>query len=210
MEQNDSIKKLKTGTTTIGLVCSDGIILGADSRATSDSFIASTEAVKIIRINDGLGLTIAGGVGDNQYLGRLLKVHAELYKMNEGKDMTPTSAGSLLSMIQTENRMYPYYAVNMLGGMNGNVPELYIFAPDGSMIKESKFYSVGSGSPMAFGYLEDAYKQGISTQEGIKHVLKALKVAMKRDSASGDNLRIVTITKAGYKEYYGSEVEKLA
>lgn len=210
MEQNNSVKKMETGTTTIGIVCSDGVVLGADSRATADSFIASSEAIKIIKINDGLGMTTAGMVGDNQYLGRLLKVHAELYKMNEGKDMTPTSAGSMLSVILQENKMYPYYAANMLGGMNVNTPELYSFDPIGGTQKESRFYSVGSGAQMALGYLEDVYKAGMTTQESVKHVIRALKVAMKRDSASGDNMRIVIISKSGYKEYYGPEVEKLA
>ncbi len=201
----DSIKK---GTTTVALACVDGVVVGADSRATMDTFIASTEAVKVNKIDKNIAMTIAGSVGDAEYLVKILKVQNELYKMNENKPLSPTSATSLISLILQETKFAPYYVQLIIAGMNGDVPEIYNLDMAGGYTKES-FTSTGSGSLTALGYLEDVYKKEKTTQEAVKDVIKALKIAMKRDSATGNNIRIAVLTKGSYKEYYGPEVEKL-
>lgn len=201
----DSIKK---GTTTVAVTCADGVVVGADSRATMDTFIASTEAIKVNKIDKNIAMTIAGSVGDAEYLVKILKVQNELYKMNENKPLSPTSATSLISLILQETKFAPYYVQLIIAGMNGDVPEIYNLDMAGGYTKEA-FTSTGSGSLTALGYLEDVYKKEKTTQEAVKDVVKALKIAMKRDSATGNNIRIAVLTKGSYKEYYGSEVEKL-
>src|SRR5690348_2382309 len=210
MDYKDMSERIMKGTTTVGVVCSDGVVLGADSRASMDTFLASSEAVKVNRIDGNLGMTIAGSVGDAQYLVKLLKAQNELYKMNEGRPLSPTSASSLLSLVLQENKMMPFYIQLLLGGMNNGTPELYSLDMMGGFIKESKFTSTGSGSPVALGYLEDIYKKPLSTAEVSKHVAKALKIAMKRDTATGDRIHVIAITKSGYKEYSKEEVEEMA
>ncbi|MDE1869391.1 MAG: proteasome subunit beta [Candidatus Micrarchaeota archaeon] len=210
MDYKDMSERIMKGTTTVGVVCSDGVVLGADSRASMDTFLASSEAVKVNRIDSNLGMTIAGSVGDAQYLVKLLKAQNELYKMNEGRPLSPTSASSLLSLVLQENKMMPFYIQLLLGGMNNGTPELYSLDMMGGYIKESKFTSTGSGSPVALGYLEDVYKKPLSTAEVSKHVAKALKIAMKRDTATGDRIHVIAITKSGYKEYSKEEVEEMA
>ena len=108
MDKNEISAAIKKGTTTVGIVCRDGVVMGADSRATMDTFIASSEAIKVYKIDDGLGMTIAGGVGDAEYLVKFLKVQNEFYKMNEGKPLSPASASSLLSLLLQENKFAPY------------------------------------------------------------------------------------------------------
>ncbi|MDE1825226.1 MAG: proteasome subunit beta [Candidatus Micrarchaeota archaeon] len=210
MDYKDISERIMKGTTTVGVVCSDGIVLGADSRASMDTFLASNEAVKVNRIDQNLGMTIAGGVGDAEYLIKVLKAQNELYKMNEGKPLSPTSATSLLSILLQENKMMPFMVQLLVGGMNNGVPELYSLDPFGGYIFESKFTSTGSGSPVALGYLEDIYKKEKSVQEISKHVVKALKIAMKRDTATGDAIHIVQITKSGYKELSAEEIEGIS
>ncbi|MDE1846126.1 MAG: proteasome subunit beta [Candidatus Micrarchaeota archaeon] len=209
MDYKEMSERIMKGTTTVGVVCSDGVVLGADSRASMDTFLASSEAVKVNRIDGNLGMTIAGSVGDAQYLVKLLKAQNELYKMNEGRPLSPTSASSLLSLVLQENKMMPFYIQLLLGGMNVNTPELYSLDMMGGFIKESKFTSTGSGSPVALGYLEDVYKKVSTTSEVTKHVAKALKVAMKRDIATGDRIHIIAITKSGYKEFSKEEVDEM-
>lgn len=209
MDYREIAEKTLKGTTTVGIVCSDGIVLGSDSRATYDTFIATTDAVKIYKINDTLGITIAGGLGDAEYLMKVMKVQNELYKMNEGKNLSPTSATSLLSLILQENKYAPYLVQLIVGGLNSSVPEIYSLDPAGGYVREAEFVATGSGSPVATGYLEEIYSKDKTVQEVVKHVVKALRTAMKRDSATGNNVRLVTITKSGgYKEYYGPEVDK--
>jgi proteasome beta subunit len=202
-------KKIMKGTTTIGVVCSDGVVVGADSRATMDNVIGSSEARKVFKIDSNLAMTIAGGVGDAQELIRIMKVQNEIYKMNEGHSLSPKSAASLASIILQENRMYPLYVWPLIAGMDDDEPQLYNVDPVGGAIAESKFTSIGSGSQTALGYVEDMYKKGISTNDAVKGVARALTIAMRRHSATGDGMLIAVINKAGYAEYTGKELEKI-
>jgi len=201
-------KEVLKGTTTVGLVCSDGIVLGVDSRATMDTFIASKEAKKVFKIDDNLGVTVAGLVGDAQEIVRILKVQNEIYKMAENKPLSPKSATSLLSIILQQNKMTPFYVQLIVGGMDDGKGQLYSVDPVGSVISETAYTSTGSGSLGVMGYLEDAYKKELAVKDGIKLAAKAVSIAIQRDSATGNNITVVTITKEGYKEYTGKELER--
>lgn len=201
--------KYLKGTTTIGVVCSDGVVIGGDTRATAGNIIASTEARKVFKIDGNLGMTIAGGVGDAQEVIRIVKAQNEIYKMNEGRPLSPKSATSLLSIIFQQNKMMPYFVWNLVAGMDGDDPQLYSLDFMGGVTEESKFASVGSGSETALGYIEDAYRKGMTTKDAVKIVAKALGIAMRRDSATGDNMIVAAITKSGYAEYSGKELEKM-
>lgn len=202
-------ENVKHGTTTVGLVCSDGVVMGADVRATAGSYISSSEAIKIHKINETLAITIAGGVGDAEYLVKLLKMQNEFYRMEESKNMTPSSATSILSIILQESKVYPYFVELILGGLNKGTPEIYDIDPVGGHIKESRYTATGSGAVIAVGYIESIYTPDMLTQDAVKHAAKALKIAMKRDSATGDGVRIVAITKKGYKEYSREDIERM-
>ena len=205
---NDLEKHLK-GTTTVGIVCSDGVVIGADTRATMGTFIASPEVQKVFKIDSTLGMTVAGGVGDAQELIRILKAQNEIYKMNENRSMSPKSAASLLSIILQQNKMMPYYVQLIVAGVDGDQPEIYNLDMFGGYTEETKYTVTGSGSEVAIGYLEESYRKGMSTKEGVKSVAKALSIAIKRNSATGDGMLIATITKSGYTEYGAKELEKL-
>lgn len=200
---------IKKGTTTVGLVCNDGIVLGADSRATLGDFIGSDAAIKLYKIDDGLGVLFAGVAGYAEYVVKLLKVQSEIYKMTEGHPMSPSAAASLLGFILRESVSEMGYAFLIVGGLNKGDPELISLDAIGSAQKEGKYTSIGSGMASALGYLDNAYAGNISVQEGVKHAVKALQVAMKRSSATGGAMRIATITKKGFKEYGKDEVDKL-
>ncbi len=209
MDYKNFEENVRHGTTTVGIVCTDGVVMGADVRATYGTYISSGEAIKIHKIDDNLAMTIAGGVGDAEYLVKLVKMQNELYKMDESKPLTPTSATSILSLILQENKVYPYLVELILGGMNKDRPEIYDIDPVGGYIKESRYTATGSGSIAATGYLESIYTQEITTQDATRHVAKALKIAMKKDSATGDGMKIVTITRKGFKEHGKDEIERL-
>ncbi|MGC8676232.1 MAG: proteasome subunit beta [Candidatus Micrarchaeia archaeon] len=214
MDIREIADKVLKGTTTVGIVCQDGVVMGADSRATADTFIASSEAIKVYKIDDTLGMTIAGSVSYAEYIVKFLKVQNELYKMNEGKPLTPAAASSLLSLVLQENANSFAIQFNIvqliIGGLNKGAPELYDIDPLGGSIKDSKFFSSGSGSLTALGYLESIYTPDILVEDAVKHTVKALKIAMKRDSATGDSIKVVAVTKKGFKEYTKEELDKIA
>ncbi|MEM3883630.1 Proteasome subunit beta precursor [Candidatus Micrarchaeum sp.] len=208
MDEKD-MKRYMKGTTTVGIVCSDGVVVGADSRATMDTFIASTEARKVWSIDSNLAMTIAGAVGDAQEIIRILKIQNEIYKMNESRPMSPKSAATLLSIILQENKMMPFYVQLIVAGVDDD-NKGYVYNLDAlGGFTEEKFTSTGSGSLTALGYLEETYKPTLTIKDGIKVAARALSIAMRRDSATGNNITVASITKAnGYVEYTGKELEK--
>jgi proteasome beta subunit len=207
MDNADYSKYLK-GTTTVGMVCSDGVVLAADMRATMGLFISNSDMRKVYKIDNNFGMTIAGGVGDAQELIRIMKAQNEIYKMSENRPLSPKSATSLLSIILQQNKMMPFYVQLIVGGIDGTEPQLYSIDPVGGYAEESAFTVTGSGTEPAIGYLEESYKKGITVKEGIKLAVRALAIAMKRNAATGGGMIITTITKAGYTEYTGKDLEK--
>ncbi len=209
MDLKQISEAIKKGTTTVGILCSDGVVLGADSRASMGDFIATDAAIKVLKIDDGLGIMYAGVSGYAEYVAKVLKVQSEMYKMTEGHSMSPSAAASLLGFILRESVSDFGYAFMIVGGLNRGEPELFSLDAIGSTQKESKYASIGSGMASALGYLDGAYAPGLTTQEGAKHVVKALQMAMKRSMATGGAMKIATITKKGFKEYAKEEIEKL-
>ncbi len=207
MDKNDIDKHLK-GTTTVGVVCSDGVVIGADTRATMGGFIANSDVRKVFKIDTNLALTIAGSVGDAQEIIRIIKAQNEIYKMNEGRSMSPKSANSLLSIILQGNKMVPYYVQLLVAGVDGDEPQIYNLDPLGGYTEERNFTVTGSGSEIAMGYLEDSYKKGLTTKDAVKTVARALTLATKRNAYTGDGMIVAAITKSGYTEYMGKELEK--
>ncbi|VVB66057.1 Proteasome subunit beta [Candidatus Gugararchaeum adminiculabundum] len=207
MDEETLTKKLKTGTTTVGLVCSDGVILASDKRASMGYFIANKEAQKVFKIADNLAMTIAGSVGDAQTLVRLVTAEAQLFRLKNGKPMSVGAATTLLANILQNYKFYPYFVQLLVGGYDEK-PRVFNLDMVGG-VTEEKFVSTGSGSPMAYGLLEDAYEDNTSVKDSIPLALRALSVAMKRDCASGDGITLFTITKDGVKEYSKDEIATL-
>jgi len=207
-EESDSQKKiLQTGTTTVGLVCSDGIVMASDRRATMGYFIANKDIQKIYQIDDRLSMTIAGGVGDAQAIIRLMQAEASLYKLKHGKNMNVKAAASLLSNLLHNYKFYPFYVQLLIGGMD-ELPQVYSLDALGGMTEE-KFTSTGSGSPVAYGVLEETYREGGSVKDNLRCAARAIAAAMKRDAATGEHVDLISITKAGFKRYERPEIEKL-
>jgi len=208
LPQNDNdLKRLQTGTTTVGITCSDGIVLASDKRATMGYFIANKDIDKIHQIDDRIGMTIAGGVGDAQALIRLMQAESNLYRFKHGKNINVKAAASLLSNILHNYKFYPFYVQLVIGGMDEKA-DLYSLDALGGLSQE-KYVSTGSGSPVAYGLLEELYKEGGSVKDNARAAGKAIAAAMKRDAATGENVDIVTVTKAGFKRYERADVEKL-
>jgi proteasome beta subunit len=183
------------GTTTIGIICNNGVVLATERRATMGNFIASRDAQKIYRITDNAAMTIAGSVGDGQRLARVLQVEAKLFELRRHGLMSINALSMLLSNILAENKYNPFYVQILIGGMDPRAgPKVYSLDPLGGRIEEDKFVSTGSGSPMAYGVLEDRYTPGLSVEEGIELAARALESAMKRDSASGNGMQFCVIT----------------
>lgn len=198
---------LDSGTTTIGLVCKDGVVLATERRATMGNFIANKATVKLFRIDASIGATLAGSLGDAQAVIRTLQAEVALYRMRRGGPVRVESAATLAAKLLNANRYYPYFAWLIVGGVDRSGG--HVFSLDaGGGCTEDRFVSVGSGSPFVYGILEDAWKETPSVSEGIDLSLRGLTSAMKRDSASGDGYAVAGITREGYREFEPEEIRK--
>lgn len=197
------------GTTTVGIVCDGGVVLASESRATMGNFIASRTAKKIYQIDDLVGLTTAGVVGDAQNLVRMIQAEARLYKMQRGEPLTMKAITSLLSNVLSARRYFPFMVQLVVGGVDKQGSCIYSLDALGGQIEEHEAVSTGSGSPIAYGVLESQFKPDISLEEGSILGVKAIHNAMKRDSASGNQIELVRITKDKYEEVAHKEVENI-
>ena len=98
-----------TGTTTVGLIFTGGVILATEKRATMGYMIASKRAKKVYQIANLIGMTIAGGVGDAQQSARIITVECNLYQIRRSRAITVGAASTLLSNYLNQNRYFPYY-----------------------------------------------------------------------------------------------------
>lgn len=188
--------KLKTGTTTVGLVCKDGVVLATDNKATMGHLIASKTAKKILQVSPKMAVTIAGDVGDAQAVVRLLSAELRLYTLSE-KTLTVKAAATLLgNMLRDAYKSWaPEMIQLILGGADDKGVMLYSVTADGAVMVEEDYTFSGSGSVIAIGVLEDAYKKDMPVEEGIKLSVRAIKAARERDVfTGGKDINVVTIT----------------
>ena len=198
------------GTTTVGVVCIDGVILGTDTRATMGNFVASKHAKKVYQITDNLAMTIAGGVAVAQRVVEILKVNASLYDLEKNRRMPVSSAARLVQSILFSNRSAgaPLPLQAIIGGYDETGPHVYNLDPYGSLMEEI-MVSTGSGSPYAYGVLESQFKEDSSVDEMLSVVVKAVDSAMKRDVASGDSFDVAVINETGFRELSTEEKKSI-
>lgn len=198
------------GTTTIGIVCQDGIVLATDTRVTMGYFVAHKRGKKIYKIEDHLAMTIAGVVADAQNVVETLKANANIFLLDKGRRMPVGVAARLAANILFSSRGYPLVMQAIIGGVDDSGVHIFAIDPFGSVTEET-CVSTGSGSPVAYGVLEDGYRKDMSVREGIFLLVRAVNSAMKRDAGSGDSFDVVTVTRTeGYRELSDEEKKALA
>lgn len=202
---------MKTGTTTVGLVCKDGVILGADRRASAGYMVADKRAQKVIQLNDDMAITIAGLVSDAQLLSKIIKAQLKLIELRKGKKSTVKQATNLLASLVYMNvrrmSMVPSIVGFLMAGRDNLGFHLFNIGIDGSISEMDDYVADGSGMQFATGVLEANYKKGLSIDEGIKLTVKVLNTAMQRDIATGNGIDVLTITKDGVKFVLRRELE---
>ena len=192
---------IKKGTTTCALTCKDGVILAADTRASAGFFIADRHVMKIQKVDRHVGMTIAGGVADAQNLVDIMRYNSNIYRLTSKEPIPIKSAARLCSNVLFNQRTFPFFVQIILAGVDKTKDEGQIYNIDlfGSMTSE-KFISTGSGSPVAYGYLETEFKENLTVNDAYKIAIQAIAAAIRRNSGTGDGINVVIIDKDGYRE----------
>jgi len=204
-------EQAKTGTTTVAIVCREGVVLGADRRATAGDFIINRDFTKIYNISDDMALTIAGTVSDVQLLVKFIKAQIRLKRVRSTRELTVQETANLLAgMVYDNIRKFsaiPGISHFLLGGRDKAGLHVYDIFPDGSVTEVRDYVSSGSGSVMAYGVLETLYIKNLTVEEGVKLVIKSLNAAIQRDTASGSGFDVIKITKEGIQKVVGKQIE---
>ena len=213
MEAEIKDQLVKTGTTTVGIVCKDGVVIAADKRSSAGHMVANKKQKKLVIVNERVVLAQAGLVSDAQLLSKLLRAEIKLKDMRTGRITTVEEAANLLAGMTYSNFRRPSMFMSVVGfllvGMDKYGPQLYNVGIDGSMVKEEDFASDGSGSIFALGVLETLYQKGMTVEEGVKLAIKAINAALQRDVATGNGIDIAVVDKDGSRLHYTEEIPYL-
>lgn len=197
------VQELKTGTTTIGLTTSDGVVMVTDKRASLGNMVSSKTAQKVEAVHPTGAITIAGSVSAAQSLIRTLEVENNLYETRRGEDMSMEALSTLTSNLLRSGAFL--IVVPILGGVDAEGGHIYSYDALGGVTEETYTVS-GSGSQFALGVLEQEYHEDISQEEAREVAVRSLKSAVERDTGSGNGMWLAEITTDGveiseYEDY---------
>ena len=195
---NNVEEKILHGTTTVAIKVKEGVVLCADMRASAGYFIANNNTMKIQKIEQHAGLTLAGGVADAQNIVAVLRYHANVHRIQNQEPIPIRSLSRLTSLMFHQNRGYPFIADILVGGYDNQGPQLFNIDMFGS-VEEKSYVTTGSGSPVAYGLLEDEYRDDLSLDDAKIIALRAVKAAITRNIGTGDGINVALIDKNGFR-----------
>ncbi|MEF8781443.1 MAG: archaeal proteasome endopeptidase complex subunit beta [Haloferacaceae archaeon] len=199
-------QELKTGTTTVGLKTSEGVVLATDMRASLGRMVSSKDVQKVEQIHPTAALTIAGGVSAAQSLISTLRAETNLYEARRGKDMSMQALSTLTgNLLRTGGFLI---VQPILGGVDEEGPHVYSIDPLGSVIEE-EYTVTGSGSQFALGVLEQEYREDLSLDEAKQVAARAVKSALERDTASGNGINVALVTEDGVETTRHKDIDEL-
>ncbi|WVZ72644.1 hypothetical protein U9M48_021068 [Paspalum notatum var. saurae] len=188
----------KTGTTIVGLVFADGVVLGADTRATEGPIVADKNCEKIHYMAPNIYCCGAGTAADTEAVTDMVSSQLELHRYATGRESRVVTTLTLL-----KSHLFRYQghvsAALVLGGVDCTGPHLHTVYPHGST-DTLPFATMGSGSLAAMSVFESKYKEGLTREEGIQLVSEAICAGIFNDLGSGSNVDVCVITK-GKTEY---------
>lgn len=198
----ESVKEaLESGTTTVGIIVKDGVVLGTESQATAGFTVATKQAQKLFEINKYSAATISGGVADCQYVINQLRALSRLKEVEEEKVPEPKYVASITRNILFSGRSF-FISMMIIGGYSLKEKTGRLYGVDllGTLYEEDKFISFGSGSPFSLGVLESDWKPNMTKTDGIDLVKTAISSSRERDAASGFKIQLCSIDNKGFKQ----------
>ncbi|ETO12243.1 hypothetical protein RFI_25133 [Reticulomyxa filosa] len=186
-------KYTKTGTTIVGVVYKDGVVLGADTRATADTIVAQKNCEKIHYIAPNIYCCGAGTAADTENVTEMLSSQLALMRLN-----TNTQSRVVCAMTRLKHYLFQYMgyisAALVLGGVDCTGPHLHAVWPYGN-VDTLPYITMGSGSLAAMAVFEAEYKDNMEEEEAKELVKQAILSGINNDLGSGSNVDLCVITK---------------
>lgn len=193
----------KTGTTIAGVVFKDGVVLGADTRATEGSIIADKYCSKIHFISKNIYCCGAGTSADTENITSLISSQLTLHRLATNRESRVSTALTLL-----KQRLFQYQghisAHLILGGYDFNGPSLHTIHAHGSS-DQLPYVTMGSGSLAAMAFLEANYKPDMDKETAMNLVKDAISAGIFNDLGSGGSVNLTVIEKGKTETFEGYE-----
>ena len=212
MDQELKNSILKSGTTIIGIVCKEGVVMGADRQTSAGNLVMSKNTQKAVKINDYLVTSGTGNASDIEMQKKVIAAELRLKELKSKKRPTVKEAANLIGTITYRNirnpSMIPSIVGTLVAGVNEDgTTELYTVEPAGTAMKVEDFdANFGSGMPFVLGLLERQYNKEMTIEEGVELIIEALKSSTQRDMGSGYGIDVLTIQKEGIKHEVAKEI----
>ena len=187
------------GATAVGITFDGGVVFASEKRIAFGNFLVSKTTKKTFPITPKVGATCAGLVADMQILTLQIAALAKIRKMELKRDVPPNTVAKMMSNMMYERRYFPLLTQVIVGGVVDK-PIMYTLDPLGSVLPD-EFAAVGTGAEMALGVLDPQFKPNMTKDDAVDLAKRAVRAAALRDSASGDGIDILVITKDGTEEY---------
>lgn len=181
----------KTGTTIVGIIFKDGVILGADTRATEGPIVSDKNCSKIHYLAENIYCCGAGTAADTEMTTDLISSQLELHRLNTGRKVRVAAANVMLKQMLFRYQGHISAAL-VLGGVDKTGPHLYSIHPHGSSDK-LPYTTMGSGSLAAMSVFESRWGPDMSEEEGKLLVRDAIASGVFNDLGSGSNIDLCVI-----------------
>jgi len=197
MEEPDWMSaKHMTGTTIMAVEFQGGVVLGADTRTTTGSYVANRVTDKLTKITDKIYCCRSGSAADTQAIADIVSYHLEFHEMQTGEDPPVRSAAVVFKDLCYKYRDQMTAGILVAGWDKQLGGQIYSI-PIGGMISRQGVSIGGSGSSYIYGFVDSQFKEGMSKEEAADFVTKAVTLAINRDGSSGGCVRLAIITKEG-------------
>ncbi len=169
-------KTVSQGTTAIGMVCKDGVVLITDKRVT-EKLLVPTSIEKIHQIDTHIGATMSGLVSDGRVLIERAQDEAQKHRLTYGE---PSDILSIVRSLCDYMQLYTQYGgmrpfgVSLLIAGVDERPKLYLTELSGVYF-EYKATAIGEGSDTAIKMLETNYRESMTMEQGIKLGIRIIK-----------------------------------
>ncbi|KAI9481899.1 Proteasome subunit beta type-1 [Coemansia sp. RSA 989] len=195
------------GTTIMAVSFDGGVVVGADSRTSTGTYVANRVTDKLTKVDERIYCCRSGSAADTQAVADIVKYHLDLYSSQHGEMPTVKVASSLFQELCYHNKNNLMASIIVAGWDKQNGGSVYE-VPLGGSLHKCEFSVAGSGSSYIFGYCDKVFRPNMSKEECIEFVKNAVGLAITRDGSSGGVIRIATITEDGVERQvvYGNQL----
>lgn len=201
MEDEWTREEVSTGTTIMAVAYDGGVIMGADSRVSTGSYVANRVSDKVAALHDKIFMCRSGSAADTQAVSDAVRHYLAAHAIECDRPPLVSTAANLCKKICYENKNRLLAGV-VVGGYDPYKGGQVYVVPLGGTCAKVPFAIGGSGSTYIYGHVDNVYKENMTKQECIDFVKTAVSHAMARDGSSGGIIRIVAIDANGVERQY--------